>query len=272
MRMIDNSRWFQSKKKGTHVSMCKMFGEQEAADGYLANYVFFFLLSFARHLGKAFSRFYQAGSVSFSRHFGITHICRAIFDYGDKSSFYLKLVDMDRIEIIYEVADKMNRKKDVSTSAVSQETSSDNGFTIIDGNDSESYFDGLIFWKIQYYKGFLMSDTFGENGKPGFMKKMTATICIRMQPIYIPRRFVRIHLLSKDKTTVALMCIGDGGKVECNIRWEGASNPDNAYISDGIPLLMNLLKLDVGHTILFNLVDWEEVESLVTFVILKLNE
>ncbi|KAM7272788.1 hypothetical protein ACFE04_027451 [Oxalis oulophora] len=265
MRMIDNSRWFQSKKKGTPASLCKMFGEQEVADGYLV---------LPGIWGKHFPDFTRQEVFLLvgdgSRQFGITHKYRAIFDYRDESSFHLRLVDMDVIEIGYKVGDKMNRKKNVSTLAVPQETSSDNVFIIIDGSDSESDFDGFDVLEaghmemIRYYNGFLMGDTFGENGKADFMKKLTAAICIRMQPIYIPRSFVRIHLLSKGQPTVALMCIGDGKKVECNIRWGGASNPGDAYIAGGIPLLMNLIKPDVGQTILFNLVGWEEVKSLVT--------
>ncbi|KAM7277870.1 hypothetical protein ACFE04_005004 [Oxalis oulophora] len=282
MRVIDNNRWFQSKKKGTPPSFCKMFGEQEAVEGYLA---------LQGILGKHFPNFTRQEVFLLVGNGSRWAIETRAFNDGTirlLASFYLRVVDMDGIEIGYEVAARMNQKKDVSTSAGRRETSTHNDFTIIDGSESESdsnEFDDLEASEmelvideatrnaqspsiqIHYYNGFLIGDTFGEDGKPGFLKTITTAICIRLQPIYIPRSFVRMHLLSKGKSTVELMRIGDGEEVKCNIRWGGASNPDDAYIPGGIPLLMNLVQPDVGQTVLFSLVDWEEVESLVTFVI-----
>ncbi|KAM7270023.1 hypothetical protein ACFE04_029237 [Oxalis oulophora] len=202
MRMIDNSRWFQSKNKGTPASLCKMFGEEEVADAGSVSLVgdgSRWAIE-TRPFNDGTIRLFGAEFHKLVRHFGITHKCRAIFDYGDESSFYLRLVDMNWIEIGYEVADKINRKKDVIDEA---------------NRNAQS---PLI--QIRYYKGFLMGDTFGENGKPSFMKKITVAICIRMPPI--------------GKPTVALMCIGDGEKVECNIRWGGGlgRSGELSYVCD----------------------------------------
>ncbi|KAM7251567.1 hypothetical protein ACFE04_023450 [Oxalis oulophora] len=109
-----------------------MFGEQEAADGYLV---------LPGIWGKHFPDFTRQEVFLLVGNGSRWAIETRPFNDGtirDELSFYLRVLDMDGIEIGYEVADKMNRKKDVSTSPVPQETSTDNDFTIIDGSDSES--------------------------------------------------------------------------------------------------------------------------------------
>ncbi|KAM7265352.1 hypothetical protein ACFE04_003035 [Oxalis oulophora] len=292
MNMIDNSRLFKSKNKGTPASLCKVFGEQEATDGYLVMGDSSRWAIETRPFNDGTIRMYGAEFRKLVIQYGITYGYRAIFYYGEESAFYLSIFDMEGVEIGYEVVDKMNRIKDVSTSAAPLDTTTDDEFFIIDGSDSESDSDSFdvpedghidlvldeAYWNAQntlidihYYNGLLIGGTFGEDGKPGFMKKMSAAICIRMQPIYIPRSFVRKHLLPNGKPTVALMCFGLDKKVECTIRWGGASNSEDVYIAGGVPLLMDLLKSDVGQTVLFHLVDLEEVESLATFMVLKLD-
>ncbi|KAM7265353.1 hypothetical protein ACFE04_003036 [Oxalis oulophora] len=299
-------------KKATPPSLCKMFGEQEAGDGYLGQHFNeftrqeVFLLVRNGSWWAIETRSFNDGTIRLSgsqfrelvKKFGITHKCRAIFDYGNESTFHLRLLDVDGIELGYEKVDKMNRKKEISASAMPQETSGDNEILILDGSDSDSESDGSEFMiieendcdgqselvpdeaggiaqssfvQIHYYNGYLIGDIFGKNGKPGFLKKMTVAICDRMQPIYIPSSFVRMHLLPNGKPTFAFIGIGDGENVRCTIRWGGPSNPDDAHVVVEVSALMSLIKPDVGQTVLFNLVDIEQVVNLVTFVIKKLN-
>ncbi|KAM7274187.1 hypothetical protein ACFE04_028851 [Oxalis oulophora] len=252
-RMIDNSRWYQSKKNATAPSLCKLFGEEEVGDGYLAlpsiwekhfedftmREVFLLVRDGSRWAIETRSfndgtiRLFGVEFCKLVSQYGISNNWRAIFDYGEKSMFYLRIVGEDGVEIEYAGAHKGERKKNISTPEMVIDDTCTNGLG-----------------KIWYYKGFFYEGKYGD--------KMNQ---------YMPRGFVRKHLLPIGKPTVAFMIIGDGDKVECNIRWGSVTNPDDAFISDGLPSLMNLLKPDVGDTVLFNLTGWDEVESFVTFLI-----
>ncbi|KAM7251663.1 hypothetical protein ACFE04_023546 [Oxalis oulophora] len=217
--MIDNSRWYQCKNKFTAPTPCKMFGEEEATDGYLAlpgiwgkhfkdftmREVFLLVSDGSRWAIE--TRSFNDGTIrSFGvefpkliKQYGISNNCRAIFDYGEESPFYFRLVDKDEIEIEYEGADKGKRKKNISTLASSQDTNNtivflessdmDNDFDefdIVESGDTEMVIDGtntneqVSLGQIEYCKGFFMGGIFGEKGAPGFMKKMTTAVCRRM--------------------------------------------------------------------------------------------
>ncbi|KAM7262183.1 hypothetical protein ACFE04_021260 [Oxalis oulophora] len=246
-RMIDNSRWYQSKNKATTPSLCKMFGEEEANDGYLAlpgiwgkHFEDFtmrevFLLVSDGSTWAIETRSFNDGTIQLFgvefrklvRQYGICNNWRAIFDYGEKSTFYLRLADEDGIEIECAGAHKGKRKKNISTPASSQDTN--NTIVFLENGDMDSDFDDFDFV---------------ESGETEMV-------------IYY---------------TVTIIYIYDGDKVECNIRWGSVSSPDDAFISGGLPSFMNLLKSDVGDTIFFNLTEWDEVESFVTFLIDTMDE
>ncbi|KAM7253305.1 hypothetical protein ACFE04_025923 [Oxalis oulophora] len=125
---------------------------------------------------------------------------------------------------------------------------------------------------IWYSRGYLLGGNFGRHGSPGFIKKMTEPICTRFQPMYIPRCFVRTQLLPRRKSKVARMLVGQGVEVECNIRWGGVSNSDDAYITSGLTLLMHTLKAVVGNYVMFRLVHTDADANSVTFEVTKMKQ
>ncbi|KAM7263240.1 hypothetical protein ACFE04_000923 [Oxalis oulophora] len=312
-RMIDNSRWYQSKKKATTPSLFKLFGEEEASDGYLAlpgnwgkhfedltmQEVFLLVPDGSRWAIE--TRYFNDGTIrmfgaefrKLVMQYGIRNNWHAIFDYGENMTFYLRIADEDGVEIEYAGSHKGEGKKYISTPDSPEDTDTTEIF--IENSDTDSDSDEydleesggtkmIIYYpvigdtstvepgKIWYFNGFLYGEKYGDKGEPGFTKKLTTAVYRSMLPIYLPRSFVRKHLLPIGKPTVAFMTFGDGEKVECNIRWGSVTSLDNAFISGGLPSFMNLLKPDVGDTVLFNLTEWNELESSVTFQIDTMDE
>ncbi|KAM7262148.1 hypothetical protein ACFE04_021225 [Oxalis oulophora] len=283
-RMIDNSRWYKSKKKATAPSLCKLFGEEEASEGYLAlpgiwgkhfedltmREVFLLVPDGSRWAIETRSfndgtiRLFGVEFVKLVRQYGICNNWRAIFGYGENMKFYLRIVDEDGVEIEYAGAHKGERKKNISDDFDFEES----GQTDMVIKDTSIN----VMGKIWYFNGFLFGGKYGDKGEPGFTKKMTTVVYRNMLPIYMPRSFVRKQLLPIGNPTVAFMTIGDCATVECNIRWGSVTSPDDAFISSGLPSVMNLLKPAVGDTILFHLSEWNGLGSFVTFVVETMDE
>ncbi|KAM7274385.1 hypothetical protein ACFE04_029049 [Oxalis oulophora] len=271
-RMIDNSRWYQSKKKATAPSLCKFFGEEELGDGYLALPGIWekhfedltmrevFLLVPDGNRWAIETRSFNDGTIrlfgvefrKLVRQYGICNNWRAIFDYGEKMTFYLRIVDEDEVEIEYAGAHKGERKKNISTPDSLEDT--DNTMILLENSDTDSDSDEFDFEESGETKMVIIDDTStNELGKIWYFNGFL--IGKNMVIKYMPRSFVRKHLLPIGKPTIAFMTIGDGDKVECNIRWGSVTSPDDAFISGGLPSFMNLLKPDVGDTLMFNLTE-----------------
>ncbi|KAM7274172.1 hypothetical protein ACFE04_028836 [Oxalis oulophora] len=161
IREVDNSRSYMSKKKGTPPSLCKMFGEEEFEQGYLAvpgiwgNHfpvlfrgVVYLLVSDGRRwaietekLNEGTIRFFGVEFRKLLKHYGVRTEFTSIFDYGETSSFNLMLTDKNGIKIEYERDDEGDvkglQKSHVSIAGNSQDRRRPYGEEFVMDDDSD---------------------------------------------------------------------------------------------------------------------------------------